>query len=154
MRAAFSAGAVGRGVPEATADAVFAQLTAFGGYAFPRSHAAAFAVIVYQSAWCKYHHPAAFLVGLLHHQPMGFWPPTTLVADARRHGVTVHGLHVAHSAAASTLGDDDSVQLGLTSLLGLGTTGAARILDARAARPFAGLDDLCRRTRLPRSIVI
>ena len=62
-------------------------LAAFGGYSFPKSHAAAFAVIVYQSAWLKRMHPAAFLAALLNNQPMGFWSPAVLVNDARRHGI-------------------------------------------------------------------
>src|SRR5215467_12281708 len=87
MRAVFLAGATAKGVPIAVATAVFEQLRAFGSYSFPKSHAAAFAVIVYQSAWLKRYHGAAFFCALLNNQPMGFWPPAVLIGDARRHGL-------------------------------------------------------------------
>jgi error-prone DNA polymerase len=67
---AFVAGAQAKGVSAAIANAVFDQLRAFGGYAFPKSHAAAFAVIVYQSAWLKCYYPAAFFCAILNNQPM------------------------------------------------------------------------------------
>jgi len=152
FRDAFCAGAVARGVAPHTADGVFTQLEAFGGYSFPKSHAAAFAVIVYQSAWLKYYYPAAFLVGLLNNQPMGFWPVAILVRDARRHGVRVLPVDIHTSAARCTL-VGDAVQLGLNYVLGLGATGAQRIIDARGTRSFADLADFCRRTRLPRRLI-
>ena len=71
------------------ADRVFRQLRGFGEYGFPESHAASFALLVYVSAWLKYHHPAAFTAALLNSQPMGFYAPAQLVGDARKHGVTV-----------------------------------------------------------------
>jgi len=152
FREAFVAGARARGVSEATASAVFGQLEAFGGYSFPKSHAAAFAVIVYQSAYLKRYHPAALLVGLLNNQPMGFWPPAVLVRDARRHGVRVTPLDIQASEARCTL-EGGAVRLGLNYVAGLGEAGVERILTARRARPFADLADLCRRTRLPKPLV-
>ena len=71
------------------ADRVFRQLRGFGEYGFPESHAASFALLVYVSAWLKYHYPAAFTAALLNSQPMGFYAPAQLVGDARKHGVTV-----------------------------------------------------------------
>jgi error-prone DNA polymerase len=152
FRDSFRAGAIARGVAAQIADAVFKQLEAFGGYSFPKSHAAAFAVIVYQSAWLKYYYPAAFLIGLLNNQPMGFWPVAILVRDARRHAVRVLPVDIQSSDARCTL-EAGSVKLGLNYVLGLGETGTQRILDARAVRPFVGLADLCRRTRLPRRLI-
>jgi error-prone DNA polymerase len=151
-RDAFHAGAAARGVPPAVAEGVFRQLAAFGSYAFPKSHAAAFAVIVYQSAWLKRYHPAALLVGLLNQQPMGCWPPSILVRDAQRHGVSVLPLDLAASDARCTL-EEGAVRLGFTTVRGLGADGAQRIVAARRARPFSDLADLCRRTRLPRRLV-
>jgi len=72
---AFISGAQARGVSRETAEKVFDSLRSFGGYSFPKSHAAAFAVLVYQSAWLKYSYPAAFYAALLNNQPMGFWSP-------------------------------------------------------------------------------
>ncbi|MEN9938136.1 MAG: hypothetical protein RLZZ387_4715 [Chloroflexota bacterium] len=153
FREAFLAGAARNGVAAATANTVFGQLEAFGGYSFPKSHAAAFAVIVYQSAYLKRYHSSALLVGLLNAQPMGFWPPAVLVRDARRHGVRVLPLDIRTSDARCTLTGDGAVRLGLSYVLGLGETGTERILAARRERSFAGLPDLCARTRLPKGLV-
>jgi len=149
---AFIAGARARGVPQAVAEDVFAQLQAFGGYSFPKSHAAAFAVLVYQSAWLKRYHPVAFYTALLNHQPMGFWSAAVLVGDARRHGVRVLSVDIAHSGARCTV-EGETIRLGLNYVTGLGEAGIRRILAARAKRPFTGLTDFCRRTRLPRRVV-
>jgi error-prone DNA polymerase len=97
----------------------------------------------------KRYHPAALLTALLNNQPMGFWPPTVLVRDARRHGVRVEPLDVQRSGARCAL-EGGAVRLGLACVLGLGAAGAARVLEARAAGPFADLAEFCRRTRLPR----
>jgi error-prone DNA polymerase len=82
------AGMAANGLPEAFARRIIAQIQGFGEYGFPESHAASFALLVYASAWLKRHHPAAFLCGLLNSQPMGFYSPSLLIQDARRHGVT------------------------------------------------------------------
>jgi error-prone DNA polymerase len=152
LREAFLAGAERRGVALGTAEAVFRQLEAFGGYSFPKSHALAFAVIVYQSAWLKRYHPAPFLAALLNHQPMGFWPPAVLVRDARRHGVRVLPLDIQRSDARC-MAAGGNVWLGLSYVHGLGEAGAERIVAARQSGPFADLEDVCRRTRLPRRLV-
>ncbi len=78
-----------RGVDEPTAEAVFDKLRAFADFGFPESHAFSFAYLVYASAWLKARKPEDFYAGVLAAQPMGFWSPQTLVADARRHGVRV-----------------------------------------------------------------
>ena len=67
----------------------FSQIEGFGSYGFPESHAASFALLVYASAWLKYHHPGIFACALLNSQPMGFYAPAQIVRDARDHGVTV-----------------------------------------------------------------
>ena len=67
------------------------KLAAFANFGFPESHAMSFAYLVYASAWLKRYHPAAFCAALLNAQPMGFYSPQSLVADARRHGVRVRG---------------------------------------------------------------
>jgi error-prone DNA polymerase len=78
-----------RGYSEEFADQIYRQILGFGEYGFPESHSASFALLVYVSAWLKRHHPAAFLAALLNSQPMGFYAPSQLVQDARRHGVEV-----------------------------------------------------------------
>jgi error-prone DNA polymerase len=152
FRDSFMEGTRARGVPEPVAEAVFTQLKAFGGYSFPKSHAAAFAVLVYQSAWLKRYHPAAFYTALLNNQPMGFWSPAVLVGDARRHGVRTLSVDVHRSQARCVLEGDD-IRLGFCYVKGLGEESMARLEEARGAKPFAGLADFCRRTRLPRRSV-
>ncbi|MFL5341102.1 MAG: error-prone DNA polymerase, partial [Gemmataceae bacterium] len=85
------------------AERVFQQICGFGEYGFPESHAASFAHLAYVSAWLKCHHPAAFTAALLNSQPMGFYAPAQLVADARRHGVEVRPIDVNFSDWDCTL---------------------------------------------------
>lgn len=88
-----------RGIDAPTAEQVFDKLRAFADFGFPESHAFSFAYLVYASAWLKIRRPEDFYAGVLAAQPMGFWSPATLVADARRHGVRVEQPDVNHSAA-------------------------------------------------------
>ncbi|MBU7442831.1 error-prone DNA polymerase [Paraburkholderia fungorum] len=78
-----------RGYEKEFIDRICKQIEGFGEYGFPESHAASFALLVYLSAWLKRYEPAAFLAGLLNSQPLGFYSPSQLVQDARRHGVQV-----------------------------------------------------------------
>ncbi len=82
-------GMAGNGIVGADADAVYAKIQAFANFGFAESHSLSFALLVYVSAWLRLHYPGAFLAALLRAQPMGFYSPMTLVADARRHGVSV-----------------------------------------------------------------
>lgn len=148
----FLCGAQARGVPQDVAAEVFQQLKAFGSFSFARSHAAAFAVLVYWSAWLKHYHPAAFYTALLNNQPMGFWSPAVLVNDARRHRVRVLPVDVNQSGIRCEVAAG-GLRIGLSYVSGLGVTGSERIVIARQERGFAGLADFCRRTRLPRRLV-
>ncbi|MCW2311800.1 DNA polymerase III alpha subunit [Rhodoferax antarcticus] len=85
------------------AQALFKQIEGFGEYGFPESHAASFALLVWASCWLKRHEPACFLAALLNSQPMGFYGPSQLVQDARRHGVTVLAVDVTCSDWDCTL---------------------------------------------------
>ncbi len=78
-----------RGYTTDYAEQIYRQMQGFGEYGFPESHAASFALLVYVSCYLKCHHPAAFTCGLLNSQPLGFYSPSTLVQDVRRHGVAV-----------------------------------------------------------------
>ncbi|MCG7754933.1 hypothetical protein, partial [Flavihumibacter cheonanensis] len=82
---------------------IFQQILGFGEYGFPESHAASFALLVYVSAWLKRHEPAAFTAALINSQPMGFYAPSQLVQDARRHGVEVRAVDVRASDWDCTL---------------------------------------------------
>lgn len=92
-----------RGIDEPTAEAIFDKLRAFAEFGFPESHAFSFAFLVYASAWLKVHHPEDFYAGILAAQPMGFWSPQTLVADARRHGVGVLAADVNFSQVQASV---------------------------------------------------
>ncbi len=151
FHADFIDGAVNKGVEESLANAVFDTLRAFGGYSFPKSHAAAFAVLVYQSAWLKRYHPAAFAAALLNHQPMGFWSPATIVSDAKRHGIRILPIDINQSAAVCTL-EDGAIRLGFNYVKGFGDEAVDRLLRAREAGTFSGLADFSRRTQLPRRL--
>jgi error-prone DNA polymerase len=96
-------GMTGRGYPLEFAQGIFEQIKGFGEYGFPESHAASFALLVYFSCWLKCHEPAAFLAGMLDAQPMGFYTPSQLVQDARRHGVEVRPVDVATSGIDTVL---------------------------------------------------
>ena len=138
-----------RGYAAEFADALFRQIEGFGDYGFPESHAASFALLAYASAWLKRHEPAAFLVGLLNAQPMGFYSASQLVQDARRHGVEVRPVDVTTSAWDTKLEENDFsvVRLGLHRIKGLGHAAGERIA---AARPFKDVADLARRAGLKR----
>jgi error-prone DNA polymerase len=149
MRARLYDGMAARGVTGAVADQVFEALAAFANFGFPESHSVSFAHLVYSSAWLKLHYPAAFTAGLLNSQPMGFWSPQSLVADARRHGVRVRRPHVNRSAVGASLEGDAAgavgeavLRLGLGSVRGVGEATAERIV---AGRPWCGGEDLVRR---------
>ena len=79
------------------ADRCFSQIEGFADYGFPESHAAAFAMLTYVSAWLKCHHPAIFACALLNSQPMGFYAPAQIVRDAREHGIEIRPICVNHS---------------------------------------------------------
>ncbi len=141
-------GMTSRGYERAFAEQIFAQIQGFSEYGFPESHAASFALLVYASSWIKRHEPAAFLVALLNSQPMGFYSPSQLVQDARRHRVEVRPPDVLYSDVDSTLEDlphRPAARIGLHLIAGLKAETAARIVAARRQQPFTSAEDLARR---------
>ena len=155
-RARFVDGAVGKGVDRTVADGVFDTLVGFSGFGFPKAHAAAFGLLAYQSAWLRHHYPAEFLCGLLNEQPMGFYPPASLVRDAQRRGVEVRAPDVNLSGARCGLEPrDDSlayaVRVGLAYVSSVGTDDAEALEAERAANgPFRDVGDLARRATVSR----
>jgi len=149
-------GMLARGYEKSFADAIFKQIKGFGEYGFPESHAASFAILAYASSWLKCHEPEAFLCALLNSQPMGFYSPSQLIQDARRHGVRVLPADVMHSNWESTLEDFDparpairpAVRLGLSLLGSMKEAPALRIEQARREHVFTDLQDLARRAQL------
>ncbi len=155
LRDRFYAGAAANGITGELADTIFGQIEAFSGYGFPEAHSMSFALLVYASAHLKHYHPAAFCAGLLRAQPMGFYSPQSLVADARRHGVVVERPDINASLAHATLEPCPAstggvaVRLGLGAVRTLGDEAAQRLVDERHARgPYRDLVDLGRRTTL------
>lgn len=146
-------GMAARGIPPEVAEDIYTKIEAFSNYGFPESHSISFAYLVYASAWLKYHHPAAFTCALLANQPMGFYSPLSLIADARRHGVTVHPVDVNASRAAPILEgprDAPAIRLGLTTVRGLGEEQATAVADGQ---PYRDLEDFAHRTGLPAPIL-
>jgi error-prone DNA polymerase len=144
------AGMAKNGVPAAFIERIVAQIQGFGEYGFPESHAASFALLVYASAWVKRHHPAAFLCGLLNSQPMGFYSPSMLIQDARRHGVSVLPADVTASDWDSRIDEGGAVRLGLREIKGLRREIALNIAVDRQIRPFSDVADLTARCALGR----
>jgi error-prone DNA polymerase len=148
-------GMLERGYELEFAESIFKQIQGFGEYGFPESHAASFALLAYASSWLKCHEPAAFTCALLNSQPMGFYSPSALVQDARRHGVEVRPVDVTISGWDSALerkgeGEQPAIRLGLSLQRGMREEAALRIEEARAIRPFADVGDLARRAQLDR----
>jgi error-prone DNA polymerase len=144
-RGRFVAGARANGVDDETANAVYDKLVGFSGFGFPKSHAAAFGLLAYQSAWLRHHYPAEFLCSLLNAQPMGFYPPASLVRDAQRRGVVVEPPDVNLSAARCEL-LEDAVRIGLEYVTSLGDDEAKAIVAEReASGPFRSVRELAQR---------
>jgi error-prone DNA polymerase len=99
FRSSFLSGAAVKDVKEREAGDVFDKLTAFSEFGFPKSHAYAFAVLAYQSAWLRHYYPAEYYAALLNNQPMGFYAPHVLIGDARRHKLQVLRVSINRSAA-------------------------------------------------------
>ncbi|MET9199768.1 error-prone DNA polymerase, partial [Gordonia sp. NPDC003585] len=137
------------GITGDVADRVYEKMAAFANFGFPESHSQSFASLVFYSSWFKLHHPAAFCAALLRAQPMGFYSPQTLVADARRHGVTVHRPDINLSLPYATLENQGlEVRLGLDGVRGVGTEVAERIVAGRTAGPYRDITDVSRRAEL------
>ncbi|CAM4130652.1 error-prone DNA polymerase [Roseateles saccharophilus] len=138
-------GMLERGYTEEFAQSVFEQMKGFSSYGFPESHAASFAILVYASCYVKWHYPAEFLCAMLNSQPLGFYSPSQLVQDAKRHGVVVRAADVLHSNWDCTMEDVDhepAVRLGLRMVKGLKKESAARIVKARVQRYFESAEEV------------
>ncbi len=147
-------GMLNNGYDAPFAEKIYGMIKGFGAYGFPESHSASFALLAYVSCWLKCHHPAVFVCALLNSQPMGFYAPSQLVQDVRRHGVEVLPVDVCHSDWESTLERNArgelALRLGLHLVKGLSETTARALTEARRQRHFASLHDLHQRLRLNR----
>lgn len=131
----FVKGMLSRGYVVDFAERCFSQIEGFGNYGFPESHAAAFAMLAYVSAYLKCHHPAAFACALLNSQPMGFYAPAQIVRDAREHNVEVRPICVNCSHWDNTLewrSDGElAIQLGFRQIKSFKEEDALWIVAAR-----------------------
>jgi error-prone DNA polymerase len=161
------------GYDDQFAKQIYQQILGFGEYGFPESHAASFALLVYVSSWLKYYEPAAFTCALLNSQPMGFYSPSQLTQDLRRHGGTILAADACVSdweCTLETIGEaqaplgketlaaglpaprspQPALRLGLCLVKGLSEAGGKRIAAARGSRPFDDVADLVQRAELNR----
>ncbi|MGE5691268.1 MAG: DNA polymerase III subunit alpha [Pseudomonadota bacterium] len=147
-RGRFLEGAARNGVDDETANLVYDKLVAFSGFGFPKSHAAAFALLAYQSAWLRHYHPAEFLCALLNAQPMGFYPPATLVRDAQRRGVEILPPDVNASGARCEV-REGRVRVGIGYVASIGDAEAkAFVAEREGGGAFGSLRELVQRAPL------
>jgi len=141
----FRAGALARGVLEATAEKVFGQVIAFSEFGFPKSHAAAFGLLAYQSAWLRHYHPVEYYVALFNNQPMGFYSIDALGRDAMRNGVEMRLPDINKSDVWCTV-EDGTVRIGLGFIRHWSEESATATVQEREQNgPFTSVGDLVRR---------
>ena len=148
----FRAGAATRGVPEVTAEKVFTQVIAFSEFGFPKSHAAAFGLLAYQSAWLRHYHPVEYYVGLFNNQPMGFYSLDVLSRDAQRNNVEIRPPDLNRSDVWCTVEPSEPRGHAAGLRVGLGfvrhwseETATATVLEREQRGPFRGVGDFVRR---------
>ena len=147
-RARFVDGARRKGVDPELADAVYDKLVGFSGFGFPKSHAAAFGLLGYQSAWLRHHYPAEFLCALLNAQPMGFYPPATLVRDGQRRGVETRPPD-ANISSAKCVVEEGAVRIGIEYVNGVGEDEAKAVVEERERNgTYRNIRELAQRTQL------
>jgi error-prone DNA polymerase len=148
----FKQGLLKNGYAHEFADRLFEQVKGFSGYGFPESHSASFALLCYASSWIKCHHPAAFYCALLNSQPMGFYSPSQLIQDARRHNITIMPVDINRSGYEYALEIDpqgkQGIRMGFIVVNSLNDEKAQVIEVFRGSKPFTSLKDIIKRTPL------
>ena len=144
----FINGMLKNGYDENFAKRCFSQIEGFGSYGFPESHAASFALLVYASAWVKFHYPQIFACSLLNSQPMGFYAPAQIIRDAKEHNVTINPVCINHSLWDNTLEPDGcgghAVRLGFRQIKGMKEEDAIWI-NATRGNGYSSIHDVWRR---------
>lgn len=148
----FKCGLLDNGYSQEFADQLFEQVKGFGGYGFPESHSASFALLCYASSWIKCHHPAAFYCALLNSQPMGFYSPSQLIQDAQRHSIQVLPVDINKSSYDNILERNHNhswgIRLGFREVSSLNTEKAQMIETWRDNQAFSSIEELAHRTSL------
>ncbi|HEX2266217.1 MAG TPA: error-prone DNA polymerase, partial [Solirubrobacterales bacterium] len=152
----FLAGAAANGVPEEVAEKVWSQIQGFSGYGFPKAHSAAFGLLAYQSAWLRIHYGPEFLCSLLNEQPMGFYPPDSLVHEAQRRGIRVAPPDANRSKVlchVETPREEEDVRGGLVVRVGLGYVKGVKkeemealVAERERGGPYEGIAELASRS--------
>jgi error-prone DNA polymerase len=144
----FRTGALARGVSEQTAEKVFTQVIAFSEFGFPKSHAAAFGLLAYQSAWLRHYHPVEYYVGLFNNQPMGFYSLDALGRDAGRNGLEIRLPDVNESDVWCTVEREtrSALRIGLGFVREWSEDTATAVVAERETRgPYRSMSDFVRR---------
>ena len=152
MRDSFISSATRNGVSRSIAGKVFEQMAAFAAYGFCKAHATAYAELAYQTLWLKCHYPAEFTAALLSNQPMGYYPPRVLVADARRLGVKILPPDINKSFDNYTV-EDGALRISLRQLKGMSEADLESIFSERKKDQFTSLRDFILRTNVSQAIV-
>jgi error-prone DNA polymerase len=153
MRDSFISCAERNGVSHAIAEKMFEQLAAFAAYGFCKAHAVAYAILSYQTLWLKCHYPAEFFAAVLSNQPMGYYPPNVLVADARRFGIKILPLDINESLDCYVAEDGAAIRVGFCQLKGMTYEAMQSILNERCEGKFSSLRDLLLRTNISQPIM-
>lgn len=152
MRLSFINSSLKNGVKRYVAEEVYEQLAAFAAYGFCKAHAAAYALLSYQTLWLKCHYPAEFFAALLSNQPMGYYPPRVLVAEARRCGVNVLHPDVNQPCDHYSVKDGD-IRVSLAQVKGITAEAVSSIIRESARQPFTSLRDFILRTGAGQAII-
>ncbi|HET9592263.1 MAG TPA: DNA polymerase III subunit alpha, partial [Solirubrobacterales bacterium] len=151
----FLAGAAANGVSEETAERVWSQIQGFSGFGFPKAHSAAFGLLAYQSAWLRIHYGPEFLCSLLNEQPMGFYPPDSLVPEAQRRGIRVAAVDANRSKVLCHVESPRSTEVrgGLQVRIGLGYVKGVKkeemealVAERKRGGPYKGIAELASRS--------
>ncbi|HEY5625604.1 MAG TPA: error-prone DNA polymerase [Dehalococcoidia bacterium] len=153
LKGEFIAGALANGVTLKVAEAVFQKIIGFAAFGFPKSHAAAFGLLAYQSSWLRTYYPAEFLCALFNAQPMGFYGPHVLLNDGKRHSVDALPPDVNQSGADCSI-EGDAVRIGLRYTRGLSRVAALPVEEERErSGEFRSLFNFLERTQLKRESI-
>lgn len=145
-------GMLERGYTQEFSEQIFQMMKGFGEYGFPESHSASFALLVYISSWIKHYEPAAFAAALINSQPMGFYSPSQIIQDAKRHGVEIYPVDVMTSEWYCTLertkNNRPALRLGFCRVKGLSQQAVDKIVKEREKSNFESVQDLVARTQI------
>ena len=148
----FIAKATKRGVERKVAETLYSYIVSYAGYGFCEAHAAAFSDTAYKTAYLVTHYPAEFFAAILSHQPMGYYPPGTIVEEAKRRGVRILPPDVNKSDLRFAV-ENGAIRVSLTQVKGLSPDMARAVISSREQKLFESLSDFCRRVHLPRDVI-